>query len=87
MSTYNMHLVFGMLSSGGRGFFSHFRLRGKQGVRRYITTHVRILAELRGGALSIQCRSTVFFCQWVVFRFAAQDERVHGKHHFFRSSK
>ena len=38
------------------GFFSHLRLLGKQGGRRYITTHVLIPAELRGGALSVQRR-------------------------------
>ena len=37
-------------------FFSHFRLRGKQGGRRYITSHAWIPARLRGGVLNIQGR-------------------------------
>ena len=43
-------------SSAAEGLFSCFQLRGKQGAHRHITTHVLILAELRGGALSIQRR-------------------------------
>ena len=43
-------------------FFSHFGLRVQQGGPRYITMHVWIPAELRGGALSIQCcRDGSFF--------------------------
>ena len=47
---------FGMVFYGNRVFFSHVRLRGKQGAVWYITMHVRTPAELLGGALSIQCR-------------------------------
>ena len=48
--------LFGVLFNGGRVFFKQFRLRGKQGGLRYITTHIGIPAELRGGALNIQRR-------------------------------
>ena len=67
---YMQKCTFGGMLSGGRVSFSHFRLRGKQGGHRYITTHVWILAELRGGAPSIQHRRAGSFFQGVAFRLA-----------------
>ena len=49
-------LFFGLLFSGGRRFFSRFRLRSKQRAHWDITTHDWIPAELRGGTLSIRRR-------------------------------
>ena len=59
-----------MVLSGGRSFLLAFRLRGKQGGRRYITTRAWILAELRGGALSIPRRRSGSFCHEVGLRLA-----------------
>ena len=47
-------LFFACCSLAAEVFFWHFRLRGKQGGLRYITTHVGIPAELRGDTLSVQ---------------------------------
>ena len=43
-------------SPAAKGFFSHFRLRGKQDCHGYIMKHVWISAELRGGARRIRRR-------------------------------
>lgn len=48
-----MHFLFCLAycSRAAEGFYSHFRLQGNRGGRRYISVHVGILAELRSGAL------------------------------------
>ena len=55
MYMYRMHFFLSRAPlSGIRGSFSHFRLRGKQGGRGYITMHVWILAEHRGSARGME---------------------------------
>ena len=59
-------------------FFWRFRLRGNQGGNGSITTHVRIPADLGGGALSIKRCCTDSFLQGVAFRLPEPDH-THGK--------
>ena len=51
-------------------FFSRFRRRGKQGVRRYIATHAWTPAELRGACSEHSKSLSWLFCQGVAFRLA-----------------
>ena len=78
-----MHFFFfGMLLFGGRGFFLRFRLRGKQRVRLYITTHVWIPAELHGACSEHSKSLSWLSCQGVAFRLA-ELSRCIGKPHIF----
>ena len=64
MYKLNMHIVFSACCSPpAELFFSRFRLRGKQGVRRYITKRVCILAELRGVCLKYSKSLSRLFCK------------------------
>ena len=61
---------FGVLFDGGRGRFFALSCRGKQGVRRYITTHVLTPTELRGACFEHPKTLSWLFRQGVAFRLA-----------------
>ena len=63
-------------SPPAKGFLSRFRLRGEHGVRRYITTHDWIPAELRGACSEHSKPRSWILCRGGAFHLAEPNRRM-----------